>query len=211
VFTIDLLKKQGIPIKNMPGGMVLLATAFFVPAILTIIMIGNYVYSSMIFSTQKRMLKEYEDKIAQFSARLEIKQSLGEEADSIILSLRETADYIDHEMQWSPILIFLAKNIPESLTLEKLNVMTGLVTKMIPKRYDPERKVSISLPKRTLSITLSGTEQAGSDQAVHKLQQVLRASTILAPKIEDVRIVSQKAGEDNDVIFYELHCIFKIE
>jgi hypothetical protein len=211
VFTIDLLKGQGIPIKTMPGGMILVAMAFFVPALFTVVLAGNYIHGSIVISTQKNLLNDCESKIEQLSAGLEVKQTLDQEAGNIILFLQETADYLDYQIQWSPILKFLAANIPESLTMEQLKVSTVSVTKTVPKRNEPEKKTSVSIPKRTLSIILYGNEKAGSNEAALELQRVLQESEILASKIEDARIVSQKADKTKGVIYYGLHCIFKFE
>jgi Tfp pilus assembly protein PilN len=211
VFTIDLLKGQGIPIKTMPGGMILTTGAFFVPALFAVVIFGNYLHSSIIISTQKKQLNDYDAKIAQLSASLEAKRSLEQEVDGVILFMHETADCIDHQMRWSPVLEFLARNIPESLVLEQLKVITGKTTKTVSIRGEPERKTNIFIPTRTLSITLFGVEQAGSGEAVLKLQRALRTSAALASEIEDVWIVSQKAEKKKDGIYYELHCVFKSE
>jgi hypothetical protein len=211
VFTIDLLKGQGIPIKTMPGGMILVATAFFVPALFAIVTMGNYLHGAIILSSQKKQLSDYEAKIAQLNTGLKTKELLYREANSVSFFLQETADCLKRQMQWSPILEFLARNTPESLVLEQLEVTTTSITKVVPKRSEPDKKVTIVLPKRTLSIVLFGVEQAGNDDAVLELQRGLRTSAVLASKIEDVRIVSQRAEKKKSGIYYELHCVFKAE
>lgn len=211
MFTIDLLKGQGIPIKTMPGGMILTATAFFVPALFAVGIIGNYLHGSIILSSQRKRLSNYEAKIVQLTTGLKTKQLLHQEANSVSLFLQETADCLERQMQWSPILEFLARNISESLVLEQLDVTTTSVAKVVPKRGEPDRKVTITLPKRTLSMVLFGIKQAGSDDAVLELQRRLRTSAAFGNKIEDVRILSQRAEKKKSGIYYELHCVFKAE
>jgi hypothetical protein len=211
VFTIDLLKGQGIPIKTMPGGMILAATAFFVPALFAIIIIGNYLHGSIILSSQKKQISDYKAKTAQLTAGLKTKELLDQEANNVSLFLQETADCLDRQMQWSPIMEFLARNISESLVLEELEVISTSVSKVVSKRSEPNRKVTIVLPKRTLSMVLFGVKQAGSDDAVLELQRRLRTSAAFSNKIEDVRIISQRAEKRKSGIYYELHCVFKAE
>ena len=82
----------------------------------------------------------------------------------------------------------------------------------MPKKDDPQKMVDISVPVRTLQMSVSGRPGDNCDEAVRNFKDHLRSSALIGPKLEDIR-VSQEFGtlEGRDVISYEIDCIFKPE
>ena len=64
MFTIDLLKGQGIPVKSRPETIAIAAVAFAVPVIIAIVILGYYLHSGIILSIQKQGVVIYETRIA---------------------------------------------------------------------------------------------------------------------------------------------------
>jgi len=212
MFTIDLLKGQGIPIKSRPKGIVIAVITLAVPIIIAIAILGLYLSNSIAMSIQKQGIINYETKIGGLSDAVELQKSFEKEKAVISSALSEVKSSIGRHTQWTPVLATLVENLPDSLVLTELRVKQNSVKIKVPKKDDPQKMVDISVPVRTLQMSVSGRPGDNCDEAVRDFKDRLRSSALLGPKLEDIR-VSQKFGtlEGRDVISYEIDCIFKPE
>ena len=82
--------------------------------------------------------------------------------------------------------------------------------KFVQQKHDPKKMIDINVPVRTLQMSVSGNPVFNCDKAIRNFKDSLRSSDLLGPKLENIK-VSQKAEtlEDQDVISYEINCIFK--
>lgn len=215
MFTIDLLKGQGIPAKSGPEGIAIAVATFTVPAIIAIAMFGYHWHTNIIASIQEQGIAIYETKINQLSDAVELQDTLGREKSDINNSLSDVSSAIGRYTQWSPILATLVKNMPDSMVLTKLEVKQISIKRKVPAKNDPKKMVDATVPVRTLQINICGNPQfrlasASYDETVRKFRNNLRSSTVLGPKLEHIK-VSQQLGtlEKQDVVSYEIDCIFK--
>jgi len=104
----------------------------------------------------------------------------------------------------------LVENIPDSVVLTSLEVKQRSVKRKVPQKDDPKKMINISVPVRTLHISVCGSPQINCDEAVRDFGDRLRSSALLGPKLEDIR-VSQGFDtlQNQDVVSYEIDCIFK--
>jgi len=212
MFTIDLLKGQGTPAKSSPESIAIAAAALAVPVIIAIVMFGLYLRNKIIISVQKQEIANYGTKIGKLSDAVELQKSFENEKAAISNCLSEVATSIGRHTQWSPVLTTLVKNMPDSVVLTDLNVKQSSVKRKVPKKDDPQKMIDISVPVRTLQINVCGSPQSNCDKAVRNFRGRLRSSAFLGPKLENIR-VSQRFGtlESQDVVFYQIDCIFKPE
>jgi len=210
MFTIDLLKGEGIPLKSRPEGIAIGALAFGVPIIVGIAMFGFYLSNSVAMSIQRQDITKYTEKTNKLSKAVKLQESLEKEKASIGSSLAEVASSISRHTQWSPVLATLVRNMPNSMVLTKLEVKQRPVKKQIRSKEDPNKKVTISIPARTLQMNVSLSRQIDYDKAVKDFRDRLFYSSFLAPKLENIR-VSQGFDtlEGQDVVSYTLDCVFK--
>ena len=210
MFTVDLLKGKGIPVKRGPEGMITAAVALAPPLIITIVMLGFYLHTRIITSIQKNRIVTFENKIQELSDVAEMQKSLEEKKNVINSCLSEVASSLGRYEQWSPILIALVENMPDSMILTKLEATYSSVKRKVPKKDEPGTTVEISVPIRTLQMKVSGTPQLNYDTAVRDFKNRLSSSSLLAPMLEDIR-VSQGIDslQGQDVVSYEIDCIFK--
>ena len=210
MFTIDLLKGQGVPAKSRPEGIAIAAAALAVPIIIAIVMFGLYLRNKIIISIQKQTIVNYETKIDELSDAVELQKSFENEKNAISSCLSEISTSLDRHTQWSPVLTALVKNMPDSVVLTDLEVKQSSVKRKVPKKDDPKKMIDISVPVRTLRINVCGSPQSNCDKAVRDFRDRLRSSALLGPKLENIR-VSQRFGtlESRDVVSYQIECIFK--
>jgi len=210
MFTIDLLKGESIPLKSRPEGIAIGALTFIVPIIIAIIMFGFYVSNSIAMSIEKRDTAKYVKRTDGLSDAVKLQKSLEREKSALSSSLTEVASSISGHTQWSPVLALLAKNIPDSMVLTRLEVKHHSVTKKIPSKADPQKKVNLSVPVRTLLINICGSPQSNCDKAVKDFKDSLRFSTLLGPKLEAVKVAQEfNTLDGGDVICYTIDCVFK--
>ncbi len=210
MFTIDLLKGQGLPAKSRPEGIAIASAALAVPVIIAIVMFGLYLRNKIIISIQKQEIANYETRIDKLSDAVELQKSFENEKNAISNCLSEVLTSIGGHTQWSPVLTTLVKNMPDSVVLTDLEVKQGSVKRKVPKKDDPTKMIDISVPVRTLQINVCGSPQFDCDKAVRDFRERLRSSTLLGPKLENIR-VSQRFGtfQNRDVVSYQIDCIFK--
>ena len=210
MFTIDLLKGQGVPIKSSPGNIAVAAAAVSVPVIIAIVMFGFYLRNRITISIQKHTMANYEMKIAELSDAIELQKSFEEEKSAYSSCLSEVSSSLGRYTQWSPVLVTLVKNMPDSVVLTGLGVKQRSIRRKVRQKDDPKKMVNISVPVRTLQMTVAARPRSNGDEAIRNFNARLRSSSLLGPKLENIRI-SQKLGtlEGEAVVSYQIDCIFK--
>jgi Tfp pilus assembly protein PilN len=210
MFTIDLLKGQGIPMKSRPEGIVIAAVTLAVPLAIAIAIFSFYLRGQIIMSIKKQDIANYEAKIAKMSDVVKLQRLF--EREKIVYSscLSEVKSSIGRHTQWSSILTTLVENIPDSIVLTAISVKQGTIKKSIPQKDDPKKMVDTIVPIRTLHMSVYGSPQYDCGDAVRQFRDRLWSSALLGPKLENIR-VSQKSEriENKDVISYEIDCVFK--
>ena len=212
MFTIDLLKGQGIPRKSRPRDMVIVVATLLVPIIIAQVMFGIYVLDRIIISIREQEISNYESKIADLSEAVELQKSFENEKKMYSSSLSEVSSSIGRHTQWSPVLVSVVENIPSSLVLTRLEVKQRSVRKKVPRKDEPGEMVDLAVPVRTLQMSVATIAQSDSDEAIRNFTDRLRSSSLLGPRLENIR-VSQTFDslEGKDVVCYQIDCMFKSE
>lgn len=210
MFTIDLLKGQGIPEKSRPEKVIVVAVAAAVPIVVAIIMFGIYLSNQIGLSVQKQELAAVQKKIDSLSNSLTVQKSFVAEKQKIRQFMTDAAKAIDRHTQWTDILVTLVRSMPDSLILTGISVEQHNARLKIPDKNNPGSTVEVSVPARTLNLSLGGRAANTSDKEVREFRDKLRNSEKLGSKLEDI-IVSQEVNMDSgrEVISYEMKCIFK--
>jgi len=210
MFTIDLLKGQGIPKKTKLGGIVIAAVTIAIPTAVAIAMLGFYLCDGIVTSIKRQEIVRWEAKIGRLSEAIELQQSLENEKITYINCLSEVKSAIGRYTQWSPVLMTFVENMPDSVVLTTLEVKQRSIKRKVPKKDDPERMIDIDVPVRVLQAIICGNPQYNCDEAVKDFRDRLRSSAFLGPKLENI-FVWPKADkfEGQDVVFYEMDCVFK--
>ncbi len=213
MFTVDLLKGQGIPIRTKPQGVAIFVVTFAVPVIIAIVMVIFYVHSKILIGVQKESIISIEEQTERLAGALKFRDSYEKDRTDINNCLADVATSIRSHMQWSPILVTLVENLPDSVILTGLEVKQQSVKRKVVLPADPTKTVNKSIPVRTLKMKVSGDPSYDCDLEVKAFRDRLRASEAIGPKVEDIVVASQ--GRDTldgrEVIAYEIECVFKPE
>lgn len=210
MFTIDLLKGKGIPAKSRPRNIAVAAAAIVVPIIIAMAMFGFYLRNRIVISIQKNAIDNYKTKIAGLSDAIELQKSFEEKKIVYNNCLSEVSSSLSGHTQWSPVLVTLVKNLPEPVVLMELDVKQRSVRKKIPQKDDPKKMIDTSVPVRTLHMTVAGRPGTNCDEEIRDFSEVLRSSSLLGPRLEDIRISQGVCKlEEQDAVSFQIDCIFK--
>jgi len=211
MFTIDLLKGQGRPVRTKPQGVAIFVTTFAVPFLVAILMVGYYIRNEVIITIQKQNITSYDSQIQRFADDLKFKQSCELEKNSINSCMADVSKSIRRHIQWSQALVTVVENIPDSVVLTALEVKQGTIKRKAAAKAGSDKKGDDSIPTRTLKMRVSGNPSYDCDVEIRRFRDRLRASDYLGPRLEDVVVASQ--GHDtidgHDVVAYDIDCIFK--
>ncbi|MHC4174953.1 MAG: hypothetical protein ACYST5_18725 [Planctomycetota bacterium] len=210
MFTVDLLKGRGVPLRSGPGGIAIAAATVVIPIICAITMFGLYLHNRIIVSIQQSEIVRWEAKIAKLSDAVKRKKSLEKEKVVYADCLSEVKSSLDRHTQWSPVLATLVESMPNSVVLTDLEVRQHFIKREVPQKDNPEKMIDIDIPVRTLRMGVRGRPQYNCDKAVRDFQDRLRSSDILGPRLEDIT-VSQESDtlEGREIVSYEIDCVFR--
>jgi Tfp pilus assembly protein PilN len=210
MFTIDLLKGQCTPRKSSPGSIATAATAAFVPVVIAMAMFGFYLLNRIFISVQTSAIANYETKISKMSDAVKQQKALEGQIKTYNDCLSEVASNLDRHVQWSQALVTLIKNMPDSVILKSLDVKQQSKRIKVPQKGDPAKMIDASIPVRSLQMMVAGLPESNCDEAIRNYSEQLRSSSVLGPKLENIRVSQGVAKlEDKEVVTYQIDCIFK--
>lgn len=210
MFTIDLLKGQGIPMKSSPAGIAIAAVTVTVPMTIAIIIFGFYLNDMTRVSIKEQEIVRYKAEIDKLSDAVELQASLEKEKVVYGNCLSEVKSSISRYIQWSPVLVTLVEKMPDSVMLTGLEVKQLSARKKVPNKDNPKEMTEINVPVRILQMSVSGSPQYDCNKEIRDFQERLKSSTFLGPKLENIIVSKQSETlEGRNVASYEIECVFK--
>jgi hypothetical protein len=211
MFTIDLLKGQGVPMKSSPAGIAIAAVTVVVPLIVAIVMFGFYLSDKTTTLVKKQGIARFQTEIDKLSGAVRMQELLEKEKSVYGDCLSEVKTSVGRYIQWSPVLVTLVENMPDSVMLTNLEVKQSSVRKKVPNKDNPQEMVEKNIPVRVLRLTVRGSSQYNNDKAVSDFRGSLLSSVFLGPKLENVVFSRESEMRDGrDITSYEIDCIFKL-
>jgi len=211
MFTIDLLKGEGVPMRSRPGGIAFACTVLAVPLMVGIAMVGVIKEHNVALSIQEQQLARINGVIGTLSDALAHKHAMETQKTAATHLLSDIKTALTHRTTWTPVLTTVAHGMPDALVLTRLEAQQTMVRRQVPAKDDPKIMIEATIPVRTLAIAVCGQDGNASYTTVKAFQDYLRSTPALGPRLDSVT-VSQDSGETldgQDVVNYELNCVFK--
>jgi Tfp pilus assembly protein PilN len=210
MYTIDLLKGRGIPIRNRRGGLLIIAITIAVPLIIAMMMYTNYLMTKIATNRTEISIADRDTQIKKMADAVKNVESLENENAVLNNCLGDVATAIQQKIQWSPIIHVLAKEMPSSVVLNKLDVGLVTQTKQVPDKRDKTKLINVPQNLRTLRMSLLDYGRSDNGEKVQRFIDVLKKSDVLESKVENIRIAAQERDKENsEVIRYDIECVFK--
>ena len=212
MFTIDLLKGCGIPVKSGPTGVALAVITAMVPVALAVAMLGSYLNNKIIISVEKNKIAGFEKKINsdELKHAVKVQKLLEQQEQDLQNSLSEISSVVDEHTQWTPVLVAIVENMPASMVLTTIEVKSESRKVKKPKKDNPEKMVEVVVPVRILHMSLIGNLQNNYDGEVRDFRDSLLCDESLGPKLEEIRVAQEFGRVDKrDIVSYEIYLVFK--
>ena len=212
MFTIDLLKGSGVPVKSGPVGLAVAIGSFALPVFIAIALVGSFITNKVKISVAENELRALESKISSREVEQAVRgqQMLRIEKENLQSSLKEVSFAIRTHVQWSPILETIIRNIPETMILKAIEVKEESRKIKRPKEDDPEKTVDVTIPIRTLHLSMAGIVNVNYDNEVRTFRNSLMDDEHLGSRLEDITVAQElDRVNEKDIISYEIYLIFK--
>jgi Tfp pilus assembly protein PilN len=211
MYTIDLLKGQGIPIKHRRGGSLFLFVTFVVPLIAVSLLYFNYVMNRTTILIDQSKIEILDKNIAKLKPALEAKALVEAQCADMRVCLGDTTKVVGRNQQWSDVLLTMVEEMPPAMLLSKLDVRVNATTKQVPDRSDPNKLRTAAQTQRTLQISLMGDRRVDNIESVRSFIESLREAPVFAQRVDDIRLVGQEVDKlrDREMMRYDIDCVFK--
>ena len=211
MFTIDLLKGQGVPAKANLKLLALVTGAFGILIISVVFMFGSFVNNRIALVTQKRVLKRYDGRFEGLRAALDERKVLAVRRENLNSCLTEISDTLKHETQWSDFLEVFSRHLPENVVVDRLEVRVSQNRMQVPNRTNPEKQIIVSVPARSVLVSLHCEPIYDGDCVVRDFQRELMNTETFRKNVKSVVIASREPAvvRDREVIKCQLNCVFK--
>jgi hypothetical protein len=210
MYTIDLLKGEGTPIRSRPGSIAFACLIVAVPFLAGSGLVNFFLDGRAIVTIQRQQMRKLTAGIEALSGAVQKKETLEKEKVQAAGVLSEVKAGLGGYTRWSPLLVSLVDNLSDTLVLTKLEARQGILRGKVPARDDPTKKVDASVPVRELRICVGGKDKDSSAEAVRRFQETLRSSAALGPMLDSITVSQSTVRLDHQPgVLYELNCVLK--
>ncbi len=95
MYTIDLLKGQGIPIRTKPANIIVGVITLLVPVAISIVVLGYYLGNNVNLKIKQKQLADYKSNISKLTDIIDLQQTFQKEKTVITNGLNEVYSSLD--------------------------------------------------------------------------------------------------------------------
>lgn len=205
--TIDLLKGQALPPKTTLGSLVFTALLFVVPLLVGAVVLGMYAINKTNIDVQNGQIERLEKQIADAQPNTLEMSELEKSKKLCAARLGEVSKCVDTYLQWTPVLIALAENMPEKMIMDSLSA-SSVNPGGIKKSSDPNKTLVIPIPQKRMTAVISGRGTDVFNLKVQDYQKKLKSEQLLA-HIKEITHLMQAQTADNQLQSFTMSFIFE--
>ncbi|MBN1974828.1 MAG: hypothetical protein JW787_14405 [Sedimentisphaerales bacterium] len=212
MFTIDLLKGQGIPSRNKPIGAAIVLITSVVPLLIAISLCGLHWHSKVVTRLKQHDIQKLAANISQLSDAVAIKRDMERKKSFYNTCLTEVKSSIGKFTQWSPVMSILIEEMPASVILTGLEVEHERMKKPVSNNNQSNSAETKDVTVTKLVLQVSNQGQGDYGKQIKDFRERLYASPVLGSKLDKIDF-SRKAVEKDgmETISYQIECLFKQE
>jgi hypothetical protein len=208
MYQLDMLKGKQM-VEESLSGVLITGVAFIAPFVLAFVISIGYFHN-------KGAIKAYNEKIAGYQSQVDEMEEIKQRVDRVVSENKKLSNWLGdvgevllRHTQWTDVLLAVSDNLPGSLIVDKLDIKHKTVNKTVAERYGNKKKIKISVPSRTLVVSLYSRSDDGGDAAVRDLQKNLTQNEAFRNKVKDVVISLREPDvlEGDNIVRYQLNCI----
>lgn len=206
MYNIDLLKGQGLPSRDGVQKVAVIAIYSAMILILSVFVFCYNYHCNHVLQSKNEMIVQLESRLGNMAGVLEQIKDYKKRDIELRKSLVEVSDFLKYQNQWTGIMLFLNEKWPAGFMLDEIEVKVKNRSIRVPQRNDPDKKIAVNVPIRTLKINLHTLDNKESDQKIRGFQQQIRENQLFVSSIHDVIITRREPGDfyGSPVTFYEI-------
>lgn len=198
MFTIDFLKKQGLPEKSRVAEIGLFSGIGAVSLLILLLIIAQHFNNKTVLGSKEKELARCEKMVEEASGKGNAKSRIEESLKVYDKGYFEIADSIGRYVQWTPVLREFVNSMPPSMLLNELSVVRSIKKVKVASRTDPKKKVNIEIVNRLVKSDVHDFMPKGEGTAVENYLGGLRKSELLKDVLDEAYIVQSSDAEYKD-------------
>jgi hypothetical protein len=204
MFTIDLRKGAGLPPKSRPILVGLAIVPFLIPLMGIFTTAFCWQQNHALMQTQQKMVSENQQKILGLEGDLRQYRKTDEQINLCSQKLNDVDEALKFRIQTTPILVEVVENLPEFLTITRLNL------DRTDHQTETAEKTGLVV-QRKLQMVISGPATDTTDIAVRQYVQNLSRSPKLSRWVNTVQVTSRnnESVNNRNYSLYEIECAMK--
>jgi septation ring formation regulator EzrA len=210
MFTIDLRKGAGLPPKSRPILVGLAIVPFLIPLLGLFAAGVCWQQNNTLIQTQQRVIHDNQQKIRGLEDDLSQYRKADEQTNLCYQKLNSVDEALKFRIQATPILVEVIGNLPEFLTITKLNLdrTDRQITEVAEKTGAAKSSLVV---QRKLQMIISGPATDTTDIAVRQYVQNLSHSSKLSRWINTVQVTSRnnESVNERNYSLYQIECAMK--
>ena len=193
MFTIDLLKGQGIPARSKPERIAAVVITIIIPVIAAAVMLGSFYVNKVNISFIKGNIAKMQKDLSAgpLSDVLKQQKLLEQQKKDLSESLSEVSSAIGSQIQWSPLLEAIIRKMPPSVVLRAADVKKDSKKITRPNPNEKDKTIETTVPVRILHLSLTTEQQSNFDQVVKGYRESLLSRPCSCPKLDDIRVAQE--------------------
>lgn len=210
MFTIDLLKGKGLPLKSRPIFTAFAAIPLVIPLMTAAAMAVCCFQNQAVIQTRKNIILDNQQKTSVFAEDLTSYTAANRQIAGYQAQLDQVNKALGYRIQITPILLELTAALPESLIITKFDLARTDQQKKEINAQTGNAQSSVSV-QRKLKLTVGGVCNSTTDQSAEQYAQSLRNSKLMSDCLSSVQIISRSNGtlDDRNCALYEIECNLK--
>ena len=208
MFTVDLLKGSGLPLRSSPGKAALGAIPFIVPVLIGAVLVVQYFYTNAIMAATRHNTDRMQTAIQEYAGDIAEYEQQTAAIARTRQRLAEVSTAIGRHLQWSDVLRALTESLPEGIAVKNIELKRNATRTKVADKNDPQILIPKTIIKRTLVVAVYGSPGTATDAAVQTYLTNLAASPVLDALAHDMRITSryEEDIDDKKASVYEIEC-----
>lgn len=210
--TIDLLRGEGVPAKATAGTVAIVIVTVLVPLLVASVVVDRYLHNREVILIQQQAIAQHQTTIDDLAGAVKWKEAREKEQSAVTAKLSEVASCVDDYIQWTPVLMALAENMPSDMIMSRVAAQSRVEKTQTPSANDPNNMVNASITRRTLAVDITGTEQRNYGSTVENYTAKLKKSFRLASILQDINVSQKRGGSaSEETATWTMNLIFKPE
>ncbi len=210
MFTIDLLKGQGLPRKSRPIVIALAAVPLLIPVLAVFATAACWQFNYQEIASKKSIINDNLKKVAECQADLDAYMQTQRKITEIHQQFGDVARALNFRIQATPLLTDMVAAIPDSLILTGLEMPRSDLRKKVADEKT-QNVTYQTVVQRKIKLSVAGPSNPSTDQSVQTYIQSLRQSAAISRVAQDIGIAARKAAQidDQPMSIYEIECMLK--